>query len=286
MDRNTSQGFIKGFIFTGLILILGGALASPLIGRAQDGVPPNNLPGSSAESGEATGRTDDPLGREQSPLNDIEYPPNDLLTSAEDGTVSNRTDDPLGRTRIPLVESEDQPANNLAYNQQNDRPFDPAANQAAMAREAALRQETSQQYVSPLVIPAAGFTDDGANPDSLFFPFGSGYFQGDAENYGCLVAPVYLPNGATVTDIFATVYDNDATYNLSLDFRRVDNFAGGTDTMAAMTTAGTFAGVQVVSESTITEPLVLYPDFSYYLTTCLLSGNIRLYSVRLYYTAP
>jgi hypothetical protein len=155
-----------------------------------------------------------------------------------------------------------------------------------MAREAALRQEASQQYVSPLVIPAADFTDDGADPDSLFFPFGGGYFQGDSANYGCLVAPVYLPNGATVTDIFATVYDNDATYNLSMNLRRVDNFNGGAITMAAMTTAGTFAGVQVVSESMITEPLVLYPDFSYYITTCLLSGNIRLYSVRLYYSVP
>ncbi len=30
--------------------------------------------------------------------------------------------------------------------------------------------------------------------------------------------------------------------------------------MASMTTAGTFAGVQTISESMITEPLVLYPD--------------------------
>ncbi len=141
-----------------------------------------------------------------------------MLTSAEEGAVSNRTDDPLGRTRIPLVESEDQPANNLAYNQQNDRPFDPAANQAAMAREAALRQEASQQYVSPLVIPAADFTDDGFDPDSLFFPFGGGYFQGNSANYGCLVAPAYLPNGVTVTDIFVSVYDNDATVNITCKF--------------------------------------------------------------------
>ncbi len=51
---------------------------------------------------------------------------------------------------------------------------------------------------SPLVIPAAAFVSDGFQPDSLFFPFGGGYFQGDSANYGCITAPAYLPHGATI----------------------------------------------------------------------------------------
>jgi hypothetical protein len=130
---------------------------------------------------------------------------------------------------------------------------------------------------------AAAFTADGSNPDSMFFPFGGGYFSGNADAYGCMVAAAYLPQGAEITDMFASVYDDDATSNLSVTLRRVDNFAGGTVTMADATTSGQFAGVQVINDFTIVEPIVVYPDYSYYVTTCVLSGSIRLYSVRLYY---
>ncbi len=139
--------------------------------------------------------------------------------------------------------------------------------------------------VSPLVIPAAAFASDGFQPDSLFFPFGGGYFQGDSANYGCVVAPAYLPQGATVTDMFASVYDNDPARGISVALRRLDNFNGSTNTLATASTtgAGTFAGVQVVNDASIDNPLVVQPDYTYYVTTCLGSSSIRLYSVRFYY---
>ena len=43
-----------------------------------------------------------------------------------------------------------------------------------------------------------------------------------------------------------------------------------------------FNGVQVISDGTIDFPVVEHPGYSYYLTTCLGSQDIRLYSVRLY----
>jgi len=134
------------------------------------------------------------------------------------------------------------------------------------------------------VVPAAEFESDGFLPDSRFFPFGGGYFQGGSGAYGCMVAPVYLPNGATIVEFFASVYDNDASAFIEVRLRRVDNFAGGTDTLgsAATTGAGAFAGIQVISESTIDQPVVSYPNYSYYLTVCLASADIRLYSVRIY----
>ena len=120
----------------------------------------------------------------------------------------------------------------------------------------------------------------------MFFSFGGGYVQGDAGTYGCVMAPAYLPQGVTVTDMFASVWDAEGAYNIDVNLRRVDNFTGTTATMATASTSGTFTGVQVVNDASITDPLILYPDYSYYLTACLQSGNTRLYSVRLYYTAP
>ena len=140
---------------------------------------------------------------------------------------------------------------------------------------------------SPLVIPAAAFSDDGFWPDSFFFTFGGGYVMGDdGANYGCLKAPAYLPNGVTVTDIYATVYDNDATYEAYVDLWRVDNFSGGTDLMAEPSSSGTFGDIQVILDSTIDVPLIVYPAYSYYVTTCLQASQTALYSVRIYYDLP
>jgi len=144
----------------------------------------------------------------------------------------------------------------------------------------------SEQYTSPLVIPAAAFGADGGNPDSFFFPFGGGYMQGDSQEYGCLMAPAYLPDGVTVTEMWVTTYDNDPAFDLLVDLRRVDNFVGGTIAMAGANTLGELDEVQVIADFSINQPLVVYPDYSYYVTTCVLSGSLRIYSVRLYYTTP
>lgn len=137
-------------------------------------------------------------------------------------------------------------------------------------------------YGDVLVIPAAAFHADGSMPDSQFFPFGGGYFQGDSANYGCMVAEAYLANTATITDIFASVYDDDPAWTIAITLWRADNFAGGTDVVADMVTTGDFPGIQVISDATISSPVVAFPDYSYYVTVCLLSGNTRLYSVRIY----
>lgn len=196
-------------------------------------------------------------------------------------TTTMRTDDPLGRVFIPLADETLSPSNVEASLFAEDEAVNVSSQTAVKLEE----QLLANAYVSPLVIPAAEFTADGANPGSLFFPFGGGYFQGNTENYGCMVAPVYLPYGATVTDMFTTVYDNDATYNIAITLRRVDNFAGGTETMGTANSSGNFAGVTTLNDASITEPLIVYPDYSYYVTACVQSSSIRLYSVRLYYTS-
>ena len=143
-------------------------------------------------------------------------------------------------------------------------------------------QSAFQNGVSLQVIPAAAFAADGFAPDSGFFSFG-GYFTGNSGAYGCVEAPVYLPANVPVKAMFVSVYDNDATRTISTALRRVDNFSGAVSTMATVSTSGASAGIQVLVDDTVNFPVVLAPDFSYFLTTCLGSTMTRLYSVRLYY---
>ena len=141
-------------------------------------------------------------------------------------------------------------------------------------------------YSSPLVIPAAAFSSDGYDPDSMFFSFPLGYVRGNAAMDGCVKAPAYLPNGATVTSVYASVYDNDGTYNIYIKLRRVDNYTGATATMASLSSTGTSSAIRNIVDSSIDHPLIDYPQYSYYVTTCLPSYDIRLYSVRIYFDGP
>ncbi|MCO5184939.1 MAG: hypothetical protein M9928_14650 [Anaerolineae bacterium] len=233
-------------------------------------------------AGEISSRTDDPAGRNYVPVDDLQLSDSNQLSAEANTafTTTGRTDDPTGRVRIPLAET-DSPATNLTQPEGNE-PATTLSSTETMQREAM----AAAAYTSPLVISAADFSADGFNPDSMFFSFGGGYWTGDSENYGCMIAPVYLPANATVSEMFVSVYDSDTTRNLTVNVRRVDNFNGGSDTLASASSSGDFAGVQVISDITIDNAIVQYPDYSYYATTCLLSESLRLYSLRLYYTEP
>ncbi len=111
---------------------------------------------------------------------------------------------------------------------------------------------------------------------------------GKPANHGCMKAPAYLPHGATVTDLFASVYDNDGSEDIQVNLYRLDNYAGGTTVMASVATTGPFTSVNIESlhDDTISDATVTYPNYSYYVTTCVDAANIRLYSVRIYYSGP
>ena len=99
------------------------------------------------------------------------------------------------------------------------------------------------------------------------------------------MAPAYLPNGATITAMCASVYDN-TTSDVWVDLRRVDNFSGGTVWMATVNTTGDSTSIQALCDTSIHDPLVVYPGYAYYVTSCLFSSDIRLYSVRIYFDGP
>jgi hypothetical protein len=138
---------------------------------------------------------------------------------------------------------------------------------------------------SPLVIPGAEFRSDGHDSDAVFFSFASGHFRGEHAS-SCLMAPVNLPQFATISAIYASVYDNDSDSGVNMWVRlyRVNNYSGAVDHMAAMETTTDMNAVQVLSDPSITHPNVSYPYYSYYVGTCLESTATRIYSVRIYYT--
>ena len=176
------------------------------------------------------------------------------------------------------------PAVSRAQGGRDNAQEEPAGVSPTLPEEAA-----PEAYQSPLVIPAADFTSDGSNqPGDFFFSFPGGYLLGtDTVTTTCLQAPAYLPQGATVTGLFVSVLDNTDTGNIFLNLYRVDNFnaAANVVRMAEVVTSdvGSNPAIVTINDQTIVSPGVLYPNFSYYLGTCL-DANVRLYAARIYYT--
>ncbi len=133
------------------------------------------------------------------------------------------------------------------------------------------------------VIPAAAFRDNGSF-GGYFFPFAGGYLQGSPGQV-CLMAPVYLPNYAMIDIMYASVYDHDAAANLYVDLYRVNNYTGTRNYMGGIVTTDVYSSpnLEVFYDDTINWPSVFYPDYTYYLGTCLDSPLNWLFSVRIWY---
>lgn len=133
------------------------------------------------------------------------------------------------------------------------------------------------------VIPSAEFRHDGNFPDLGFFSFSGGYWVGDTPS-PCFMAPVYLPRVGTIYQVWATIYDNDADLNIWLNLYRVDNYTGTVIALAELISSGASTSLESIYDVTIEQGLVSYPQYSYYLGTCLASSSLRLYNVRVWYS--
>jgi hypothetical protein len=137
-----------------------------------------------------------------------------------------------------------------------------------------------------LVIPAADFRSDGFFPDSVFFDFDTGTWEGRATGDGCMIAPAYLPDDVTVTSILASFIDNDENNHINFDLIRVNMSSGSVGDMAYMNTVNYFSSpdVDTVSTTNISNPLVDYPTYSYYLSTCLPTVDTKLVGIQIDFT--
>lgn len=143
---------------------------------------------------------------------------------------------------------------------------------------------------SSTVIPAAAFTDDGFGDQSYALTFGGAYVFPYPDNTAfCMQAPVYLPNGATVTAYSGHAYDNNASGNIwRLELRRFPytNLNGST-AMADAPTTGAVNAYQATVDLTIANPVIDNSAYAYFAAFCtdLSAGaNLRLYAVQVFYT--
>lgn len=137
---------------------------------------------------------------------------------------------------------------------------------------------------TPVVVPAAAFLRDGFRPTSSVFSFFTGRLTGNSMGYGCSMAPVYLPDGATITAVTLIGIDDDPGYDVRMILRKLDNFSGQTSELVLLVTTGT-PGFAEVTIAAINNPNVVHPDHSLYLTTCLRSQNVELIAVRIHFTS-
>lgn len=98
------------------------------------------------------------------------------------------------------------------------------------------------------------------------------------------MAPVYLPNYAKISSIFTSIYDNDATNNMWVDFYRLDNYTGTAEIIGTVNSTGSSTAIQTPYDYLSSNNLVDYPTYSYYVASCMGSADHRIYSVRVYFT--
>ncbi len=137
---------------------------------------------------------------------------------------------------------------------------------------------------SPLVIPAAAFATNGSDPSSHRMVWFEGYLAGTALPGGCVQAPAYLPDNTEITSFYISYIDEDGGQNFSVWLTRTTNtsVAPFLD-LATITTSGSDPAVRTAWDTSIQQPIVNLPEYSYYVGACLPSSSTKLISARIYF---
>jgi len=137
---------------------------------------------------------------------------------------------------------------------------------------------------SPLVVPAAAFSDDGVSASLYFFDANFGYVRGSLGG-GCIKAPVVLPPGNTITAVRGFLLDDDISQSVGVDLQRIPNTGGTPSILATVSPALDSTDVQEIVDTTVANGVVSN-DYTYYLATCLESSTTRVYSIHIEFTPP
>lgn len=139
-----------------------------------------------------------------------------------------------------------------------------------------------------IVVPAAAFQPTTETTDYALSALG--YMSAGATFTGvCIVAPVNLPDGVTVTQFELSVLDNSSVNMGPFNLERVAFGTATLDTMATVSTGSASATVQVVSDTTIANAAVSGSAYAYQISGCFSSDlisptTIRLYAARISYS--
>ncbi|MCD4749229.1 MAG: hypothetical protein K8R59_07635 [Thermoanaerobaculales bacterium] len=140
----------------------------------------------------------------------------------------------------------------------------------------------AKAYFSPMVIPAAAFINDGVNIDG--FEFHNGALIGNGVDMVNMVAPVYLPQGATIHSFRAYLYDNDndcdGTYeDIDLFLNRTSLVTGAIQPIAIATSVGASGSMQFVPTHTLYTSAATVNNDSYqywiHMRICSLSHRLK-----------
>ncbi len=135
-----------------------------------------------------------------------------------------------------------------------------------------------------LAVPSAAFVP---SRNTYSFSRNSSYLRNTVSSNQVFVAPVFLPDGAIVTKVKVTYYDNEASYDGHIDLVKVYMYGGGEILMASEGTSGT-PGFSTVTDNTIISETVSNDGYNYYLSASMTyssnSLNMRLYGAEIEYT--
>jgi hypothetical protein len=146
-------------------------------------------------------------------------------------------------------------------------------------------------YGNPLTIAPAEFTCNGMNCDGYFNSSSGGAISGNcnasAPGDMCeVVTPVYLPDNATISSVYAIIRDNEsssASPDIYFWMKRVNRLDGTNDTMSYLVSSGASTNVRVIYDTDVQYPVIDYPDYSYYVAMRLQSTQHQIYGVLIYY---
>lgn len=169
-----------------------------------------------------------------------------------------------------------------------DEPAD-ASGRAELERAP---QAVEAEYGSPWVLGFADFVPQSAGSDECLYDApnhgGEGFLAGGFPGGSCcVVAPVHLPDGATVTAAFFYIRDeSSANLTMSLRRKRLDDI-NVSSILATATTGDSSSAIRIFSDATISNATVDNTHYSYFVSsdTCLDQElDLRLHHVLLFYS--
>jgi hypothetical protein len=139
------------------------------------------------------------------------------------------------------------------------------------------------------VVPIAAFRNDGDSGNGWFNLFSGGYIENQSSGFICFMAPIYPPDGATLTQFRFTFRDDNAANDLYVFLDRVNLTTGSIETPAGGAVSGYDNPTPTEAFSTVVDPdlAIVSNAYAYYVDTCMpggVSSEIRLYGARLFYT--
>lgn len=151
-------------------------------------------------------------------------------------------------------------------------------------------------YGNPLTITAADFRSDGVNPEELIHAMPDDALRGNDSESAFAVAPVYLPDDATIASAGVILYDGyGGTSGPCGDvwgrdvwayLLRVNNTTGVQQQMTYFSTAGMDPDRQYFLDTEVGFPDIQYPQYSYYAVAKVCSSAHLFYAMQIFFSLP